>query len=370
MALVLSFYGDGPKWENFLYLPAYPAGCSYFRPFRYRDKWVQAPLLDSLRTDRGLLNGRELIIAARFHTSPWEWSLLPIRKGRLDHFSLHEGEDHDIYFSLGSMFDFAKDTPLEEMTARIDEPHRDSVGEAFLFEASLEGSLPTVVDRDGERAAWACLADSLCRTTLPVRDEVRTALFVRIQRPTRGKKTLEPKKLEETQNAGDVYGFSLAEGARYEFTFAHRYPAFIDTDNRMSPVRMQYRVPADVEVTPTDEEVSGNYQTHLFRLAGERRADLSSHIVLDAGVESLPDDSGAMRPVPRLMLPIRIKVGWWYRLRTRWVWFVLMVIGLLASNYVILSTNKNVDSGDLWRLTLSAAIAAAVIFAAQQRSTR
>jgi hypothetical protein len=36
MSLFVTFYGDGPYWDNTVLLPAYPSGYSYFRPFRYR----------------------------------------------------------------------------------------------------------------------------------------------------------------------------------------------------------------------------------------------------------------------------------------------------------------------------------------------
>ena len=57
MTLVISFYADGPKWENLVYLPAFPSGCSYFRPFKYRDKWLSQVFSDSFgRTGRSWRN--------------------------------------------------------------------------------------------------------------------------------------------------------------------------------------------------------------------------------------------------------------------------------------------------------------------------
>jgi hypothetical protein len=82
LTLVLSFYGDGPKWENFVYLPVSPSGCSYFRPFRYRDEWLETRLLDRLKDEWEDVAREELLVGARFKSSPGSGHFSPSESRR------------------------------------------------------------------------------------------------------------------------------------------------------------------------------------------------------------------------------------------------------------------------------------------------
>jgi hypothetical protein len=372
MTRVLSFYGDGPKWENFVYLPAYPSGCSYFRPFRYRDKWVEAELLAKLRQNWQEVAKEELVLAARFQPAqpdPWNWSVLPIRKATLTHFRFNEGEEHYIYFSLGPMVDFRERPELQSLIQVIPKDERDRVGEAFFFESAISFPEEAFVARPAERAAWAGFADSLSETTLPIASEVRKAVFVRVQWPARKKETLDAEVIAKGGGQGPLHGFKLAEGAVYEFEFAHRYPAFIDTSDRMPPFRLNLDSSDGLSTNPKDEEISGNYETHFLTASSSISSKLPTQLVLDPEVSSLPGSDGGSL-IPRVKLPVRVGLGIGYRFRTRWVWLVVMVLALLLSNLIAFSSDSDIAKGDVVRFTVGAAIAAFAIFASQQRSTK
>ena len=369
MTLVLSFYGDGPKWENFVYPPASPSGCSYFRPFRYRDEWVETGLLDRLKDEWEDVAREELLVGARFKSSPWEWSLLPVRKAEMTYFRFNEGEEHYIHFKVGSMFDFRERVDPQTLALSIPEDERERVGKAFFFESKLDLSAARFVDLESERAAWAGLADSLARTSLPVPSQVRNAVFLRVQWPLKGASRVTAKELERSEGEGPLHGFKLAEGATYEFEFAHRYPSYIGTDERMPPFRVDLATSDDVVVTPRDEEISGNYQTHFFRTSGGASQKLSSQLILDPPDEALPNGEG-QRPIPRIKVPIRVVPSLWFRLRTRWVWFLVLLIGLFLSNFIAFSSDNDIVEGDLLRFTIGATVAALAIFASQQHSSK
>jgi hypothetical protein len=369
--LILSFYGDGPKWENFVHLPAYPSGCSYFRPFRYRNKWVQPPLLKVAKEERESLDGREVLLGARFQAPDLRWSILPIRLGRLTRFRYSE-EDHSIYFTVGHVFNHRSRDTLADCLLEIPEQERDGIGDSFLFDTSLTVPPEDFVDEEGERDAWVALVDRLARdASVTVTEEVRRAVFIRIQRPVKRKKAKKPRRVEKSPGEGPIFGFLLAEGNRYEFEFAHRLPALIDTDRRMSPFTLGIRGESpNLLVSPSGEEVSGNYQTHFFRVAGHIASDTAEDLVLDPEkdeVESLPEGSS---PVPRLRLPVRVRWSPLHRALTSWMWFLLMALGLLLSNLIVFSTRGDIAGGDVWRFTLASTVAAVAIFAAQQRQKR
>ena len=369
MTLVLSFYGDGPKWENFVYLPAYPSGCSYFRPFRYRDKWVEAALLAKLRQNWEEVARQELVVAARFQPDPWTWSVLPIRKATLTHFRFNEGEEHYIHFLLGPMVDFRERPELQTLMQVIPEDERDQVGQAFMFESAISFPDEAFVARDAERAAWAGLADALTKTTLPIPPQVRKAVFIRVQWPVRKNDTLDAEVIAKGGGEGPLHGFKLAEGAVYEFEFAHRYPAFIDTNNRMPPFRLNLDSSEGLSTNPKDEEISGNYETHFLTASSAVSSKLPTQLIFDPEMGTLPGSDGGS-PIARVKVPVRIGLGIGYRFRTRWVWLVVMVLGLLLSNLIAFSSDTNIAREDVVRFTVGAAIAALAIFASQQRSTK
>lgn len=369
MTLVLSFYGDGPKWENFVHLPAFPSGCSYFRPFRYRDEWLEEGLLDRLKTDWKAVGRTELLVGSRFKSAPWEWSFLPIRSATMTHFRFNEGEEHYIHFKLGPMVDFRERPELQTLLVSIPDDERERIGKAFFFESKLTIPGNQFVGLESERAAWAGLADALNATSLPIPDEVRNAVFFRVQWPLKGAARLDAKELERTEGEGPLHGFRLAEGATYEFEFAHRYPAYIGTDLRMPPFRIDLESSGDVLLNPGDEEISGNYQTHFFRASGVESRKLSSQLILDPSSESLPDGDG-LRPIPRIKMPIRVGFNLWFRARTRWVWLLVMVFGLFVSNLVAFTSDNDIAKGDILRFSIGATVAALAIFASQQRSSK
>ena len=369
MTLVISFYGDGPKWENLVYLPAFPSGCSYFRPFRYRDKWVEPSILALLRQDWKTVAKQDLLVAARFQAAPWSWSLLPIRKATLTHFRYNEGEEHYIHFSLGPMFDFTERAELKSLLVEIPADEQATVGTAFMFESSLAIPGNRFVDPASERAAWAGLADSLKTTALPIPAQVRDAVFVRAQWPVKGKKRVDATIVAKSEGEGPLHGFRLSEGAVYEFEFAHRYPAYIGTDQRMPPFRMNLTSSGDMGTYPGDEEISGNYETHFFRASSPTSSKMSSELILDPEDDSLSGTDGRA-PIPRLKIPMRVKIGYLYRLRTRWVWLAIMLAALFVSNLVVFSTDQSIAREDVFRFAVAAAVAALAIFASQQRSTK
>jgi hypothetical protein len=183
------------------------------------------------------------------------------------------------------------------------------------------------------------------------------------------KKLVDATVLSKSAGEGPLFGFRLSEGRVYEFEFAHRYPAYIGTDQRMPPFRMTLNGTGGVGTYPGDEEVSGNYETHFFRAFSPISSKMSSELILDPEGDSLAGSDGNA-PIPRLKLPVRVKVGIWYRLRTRWAWLALMLAALFVANLISFSTDEGIAREDVLRFAVAAAIAAFAIFASQQRSTK
>jgi hypothetical protein len=308
MTFVLSFYGDGPKWENLVYIPAYPSGCSYFRPFRYRDEWIEPALLGRLRASESALNNSDLFVCARFRPATDAATvLLPIRKAKLTRFRYSEG-DHSIYFSLGQLVDLRGGKTLREGALEIPSTEQDRIGTSFFFETALTFDQALFASEENERGAWTALADRLARDeTLPISSEVRRSVFLRIQWPVKGSKASKAKRLEHSYGEGPRFGFKIGEGGRYEFELAHRFPEFIGSDDRMPPFLLSIGKETDnLQVSPTDEEVSGNYQTHFFRVTGVSASKTAEQIILDPSTESLAIEGKDSSPIPRLKVPVRV----------------------------------------------------------------
>jgi|SRR5215216_5694610 len=104
--LFLCFYGDQPYWDNLVLTSAYPTGFSYFRPFRYRDVWLDEATKNNFTSQNGSssLTNAEATLCVRFSTRE-EWRLLPLRKVTITHTTFSAGT-YQFYLRLGRFFDF------------------------------------------------------------------------------------------------------------------------------------------------------------------------------------------------------------------------------------------------------------------------
>ena len=225
MSLFLTFYGDGPYWDNTVVLPAYPSGYSYFRPFRYRDAWVQPALLERMARDPTGFVGEVASLCMRFSTKGSESALVPIRSVTLT--SVRAEDDNFVYFKLGPFFRFERGQSLykcslnvpEEVDAAADgqEPDR-----RLFFEADLQ--VPAGAPEDQDAEMWGRLGELIAgEQSLPIAEKARRALFFHFCTPSRDKPA-EVVEIGRSWVAGAKSGARVAERRSYEMCCSTEFP--------------------------------------------------------------------------------------------------------------------------------------------------
>lgn len=326
--LFLCFQGDGPYWKDLVYVPAYPAGFSYAKwAFRYdQGRWVSPDLTAEVRPQQQQAVRMAGVLAARFYESRREL-ILPLRKIEVTWIDLTGGITQ-FYFRVQALLDFTKFDSLEQAclrlpTAEVAETSQNRNALAFRSKIDIT-SLPWSPP-DAEDQSWARMLELIwTNTSVPLREEVRSATYVRLSNFFDTKRRIVvPKELETSQGQGPVYGVQLKEGSQYHVNLTHRI--FDDEHSGTAPILpIRFDLPsASLQLTEPSLEVLGWYQITpiVFRAL---RAD-QSHQVLIVRSEKpngqrksgQPDSSDRALDV-NLPIPFLVKASWLYRLRTRW----------------------------------------------------
>ena len=183
--LCVSFFADGPRWDNFVLTLALPDGMSNIRPFRYGEHRLSQSVSLEIQSDAGVgrLKDMEAVLALRFGTNRTTdrslvWSVVPLRGIKVTHVDVSEG-NNSVYFRLGRLFDFRAVNRLEEAAVEIPSAEREGVGEkAILFTSQLSAPLP-LSPSNHQRESSSALTSLIAGTSLPIRDEARRAVYVR-----------------------------------------------------------------------------------------------------------------------------------------------------------------------------------------------
>jgi hypothetical protein len=325
--LVLSFYADVGIWDNLIYVPGYPSGMSYFRPFRYRDKWISNELQEELKEtgSREKLVGAHVILATRFGAEEYRSLILPIRNVEITHID-YIPDNICIYFKLGPFFtiDFNQEI-ISQCLKFNSEDSGIPKGHLFFRCDAREVPKPWGINKN-ENEIWIQWINKICNDkSLPFNDKARRSVFFRIS-GMRGKKTLEIKKIFSSWNMGPIYGFMAQEGCRYELTYLHRVPSLFNT-NKSIPKFQVAPVAASAsnwEFSKIDEEISSNYQAHAITMGTLAPSATWEQIRLKPDKEELKIESSEQIYTVPFNFYIRIKKSNWLRFRTVYIWLILL----------------------------------------------
>jgi hypothetical protein len=326
----VSFFADGPYHRNVPEALAFPDGYSFHRPFRYRDHYISDPVRKALGAHGNHVHGLRAVLAMRFNDETANRLILPVREIELTH-AVITADANEIFFRLGRFFQVAEGTAsLKELCLQLDAavPHTQ-----FMF--ALEGICAhRGLAADDDIETWSRLVELVAHdTSLPIAADARNSMFVRFQRPQRSQPA-EARALYWSWREGWRYGARMPEGREMELGFLHRFPSNTGKNTTVKPFALTYEPStADLAITPKQEEISGNYQSHSVVLqpldAGSKLTDLQFNAPND-----LPLVNGNEAHSSSYGLPVRVAAGFWHRLWSRFIPFIVVALAL-AANAVI-----------------------------------
>jgi hypothetical protein len=327
----LCFYADGPFRDNLVRAAAYPSGYSYFRPFRYRDEWIQPQLLDAITQDdwREALGGTSVVLAARFQTQSDTWTVLPIRKATISH--VRPTPDlRLIYFTLGAFVDFRTEERLEDLAVRVPEHEQEGVQRTLFFEST--GDVPDFAPKDAdEDALWVRYTQLIVESSLPFADDSRRSVFPRFLTPLKKRGPAKVTQLYSSALTGPTHGAMLHEGSAYEFGYFHRTPGLVATNTGFQRFRIQHLASTgNIELERADDEATAHYQFHTLQLGAARVSVRGEDLVLRADKETVPTDAGDPLMTHDTQIPMRIRRSIVFRFRTRWSYLLLLFLAFMA----------------------------------------
>jgi hypothetical protein len=371
MALFLCFFGDSALWDNILLVPGYPAGYSYFRPFRYRDDWVQKSLLEEIQSKQscGKLTGVPAILGMRFLLDQKKWSVLPIRKAVIRYID-PMSDNQSVYFSMGSLYDFTKVKELSDICVDIDAYERDMVGEKSLFfRANLAFPITECENEMMEDAAWVSFVNLVAsEKNLPLKEEAKRALFIRFQGLSR-KEPVKRGAIHKSWSSGEIHGTILTEGTSYELVFYHRVPWLLDQHMSLKKSLMKYRVPSgNLELSRAEEDLTGNYQKHVLNVSALRPSGTWEEIIIELP-EQVESQDGKKVYTANSHIPLKVKISHWHRFKQIYFWVLIVWVSLFVNSILgyILEGKTN------WNLIVVSAsmsvLAAIGVYMLQRRGT-
>lgn len=369
--LYLCFYGDGPHWDNIIKIPAYPKGYSYFRPFRYRDNWINPTLLKEIeeKDQRHALIGKKVIICMRFWDENFTWHLLPVREAELSIVD-YEPDNHSVYFRLGPIFDFGSVQDLRSACLEIPSEERSSAANTLLFRLSKHFPNKSFSDQINEEKVWVNYCDLIARdNSLPISEEARNALFLRFGFPEND--TIPPvTQIHSSSTIGSIHGSLLTEGKTYEIGITHRIPSLITRNISIRPINVDYKSPtSNFEISPSSEEMTGNYQKHILTISANSPSGAWEEIIISPPKEAETQDGAKINTV-KLSIPVRINQSFWYRFKKMYILLIVLWVALFASivmdKFLGLDENKS-NVFLIIGIAITTLISSIMIFILQQR---
>ena len=346
--LFLCFYGDGPYWKDLLYIPAYPAGFSYRKwAFRYDPrKWVSSELQAEAAQQKQKKVQIGGILGVRF-SADRENLLLPLRKIEITWIDLAGGITQ-FYFRVQSLLDFTKFSSLEEACLTL--PANElaapdgTVQKALAFHSDVKVDSLKWSTSEDEDSAWRKMLELVeSNTTVPLKSDVKSATYFRfsnILNVTKGT-TVQPTELQQSSGTGPVYGASLKEGNQYQIKLSHGTLTERQDNSATAPVLpVKLELPTtSLQLTQPALEVLGWYQTTPIDFkalkANETFQDLlikvSKKKTGQAGTSAEAQDAEWDVYLP---IPLKVDIGWLYRIRTQWLPLLLLALVLTAQSSI------------------------------------
>lgn len=334
-SLFLSFQADGIYWQDLVYLPAYPQGFTYEKwPFRYRDKWLDSTVKANLTgwINQGSRLRLDATLVARFKTKNLA-SILPLRRIEITRAHTEAGMNH-FYFKLGSLRDFRETADLKgacyDLLANEWFPNADD--NPLIFYSGADVSTAKWCSPADEAISWARLVELIGGgADFPLTAEAKTAVYPRFSIPEYKTKPVSVSQLFNDEARGDIFGAVLEEGSQYSFKVTHKY-AQNPVGSTAPKLSYKYE-PGNrhLELTAPLAEVIGNYQTTPISIAAVSASTLWEEFVVRASLAPtivVVGDSKSGAELFALPIPFRIQPNWFYRLKSRWVWRVLLFLAL------------------------------------------
>jgi hypothetical protein len=370
MNLFLCFYGDGPLWDNVILIPGYHSGHSYFRPFRYRDTWVQESLLKELQDEkmREKLTGKQVILCIRFRNEEKKWSILPVRKAVIRHIDPMP-DNQSIYFSMEALYNFNRVKTLSDICVEIHPSERNAVSGTLFFRANLAIPLAECENEIVEDTAWVSFVDLIAsEQKLPLKEEAKGALFIRFQ-VISSKDLGERGILHKSLSLGEVHGTILTEGSSYELIFYHRVPMLLGHNISIEKSLLKCRAPSgNLELSRSEEEITANYQKHVLNVSALKPSGTWEEIIIEPS-EEVKSQDGRIIYTANSRIPLKVKTSLWYRFKYTYFWVAIVWGSLFVGNVV----DKVLEGKTDWNLIIiSASIAvlsALGVYMQQQRGT-
>lgn len=272
--LIVSWFADGPKWENMALATFYPQGLSYFRPFRYRHEWISEQVLDELRESGTKVltsSNIDTLLCAKFSSGQ---STFPIRRIKVTHIQA-SADEYYLYFKVGPLVDYRQCTSILDYSAElmdsITEEDRQKLIHSSTYDLTGLSFVPEQ-DQQAEDSSWAKLLDLLCLDKILPLENVKHSVFLRlsslIERNT-GKAVI-PSQVGTSERKGKFYGYALKEAKYYEAELLHRVPLLIGTQSRLEVFNYRALLSGDyLQASPDYLEISGNYESHVIQLYGK-----------------------------------------------------------------------------------------------------
>jgi hypothetical protein len=335
MTLFLTFYGEGPYWDNTVMLPAYPTGFSYARPFRYRDKWVEPSLLDRAINAPGSFVGQQAILAMRFRTGGAETQFVPLRLVELT--TVAREEDNFVYFRLRQFVDFSTVTSLASAALPLPASANTRSSGRTSRKLFFEGETSTVSLASAERDAemWGKLTELIAADRkLPVADEAKKAVFFHFHTPTRARPA-PVCEIASSWSAGTQYGASFPEVSSHELVLLHRIPHLLDTNGSIQPLDVDIKT-INFESAPSQVQLSANYGRSVITITGQRPSAKWEMLTIEPRAASTTSAAGETVNLVPLSIPLRSTKNLLYRLRRYWfpvlvLWLALGAQGLVGA---------------------------------------
>jgi hypothetical protein len=314
MSLFVTFYGDGPYWDNTLLVPAYPSGYLYFRPFRYRDKWVDPKLREKFISEPAGFRGRPANLCMRFRDKSATDRLVPIRRARLS--SVQREDDSFVYFKLGEFFEFPETGTLSDFALPMPAEGVSGSENYLLFESDI--ALPQLSSEEKDAQMWARLGELIAKeTVLPIAQEAKQAVFLHFRTPTQA----QPATVGEigtSFTSGAKFGASLPENKAYELVLLHRIPFLIGTNGSIEPVTVSADA-TNFEISPKRFNISANYGRQVFTITALKASASSEEIRIEPESRKVKAVSGEEIRLEALNIPLRATRNYWYRAWTKWL---------------------------------------------------
>jgi hypothetical protein len=370
--LFICFFGDKGLWDNVILTAAYPVGFSYFRPFRYRDAWVQEKIINEIidQANRDYFIGEEATLAMRFISDEHKWELLPIRKVYITGID-YLPDNQSIYFKMGPMIDFGGfKGGLQQNCLEIPTADREKMsGSELMFYSSASVPEEKFLTEDKEDASWVAYSDLIARdNSLPINEEAKNCIFLRFIPPS-NKQSAKTEIIHQSKRMGYMYGTHLYEGQNYELVFLHRVPSLIGSHTTVGKVPIDYVARSgNIELSRTEEEYTHNYQTHVLTITAIRPTGTWEEIILRPKTPTVTADDKRTINTVNLHIPLKVNFSLWYRLRTSGILFILLWFALFVSAYLNPLLKENTTATILIGHAIASAVVAILIIVVKQRS--